>query len=95
MFQRDPKIYTDSENLLAKKEFARFFSNEFKEDLHHFLVEDDHIIYQADSDTRTIYPDVIDQFLVLSYRIMQVLHILLVVIHTWHYYLGNLIPSYF
>jgi len=57
-FQRVPKLYLGKENLYAKKDYTKFLTKDMSQNLSYFKLPTDYIIYQADTSTKRIYPDV-------------------------------------
>lgn len=56
-FDMLPRLYTGNENLLAKTEFSKFYSKEFKQNLEFFKVAEENLIYKANINRKTLHSD--------------------------------------
>ena len=58
IFSEPPIIYTGSDNLTCKKQFAHFFKKEFDYNPWYYRMEDDFIIYKPNPHTKLLEVDV-------------------------------------
>lgn len=53
-----PRMYQGNENLLAKTEYSKFFSKDFKQNVDYFKMAEENLIYRANIERKTIHSEV-------------------------------------
>lgn len=94
LFDMLPKLYQGNENLLAKTEYSKYFSKDFKENVNYFKMLEENIIYKANLSDKTLRSDV-RQYLDFYQRITYQLRIMPVKVLMLDYYLENRIQLFF